>query len=201
MSPESNRPVSSALERGLDGLRSELRARLRACLQTGQVTLASGRTTDFYIDGRQVTLDPTGLRLVACLAYEQIRAFPGTVTAVGGPTSGADPIVVGVGLESLNRGSPLKTFFTRAAAKGHGMMRRIEGPPLNPADQVVLVDDVATSGGSLVQAAEAVRLETGTGPRLALVVVDRQEGATERLASAGIALYSLFTRAELVSCS
>ncbi|MGE3164056.1 MAG: orotate phosphoribosyltransferase [Planctomycetota bacterium] len=171
---------------------------LRASIRTGEVKLASGRTTDFYIDGRLVTLSPRGLKLVAELAFHRLR---GRCTAVGGPTSGADPIVAAIGLEALAHGVELKTFFTRGQAKQHGMQRRLEGPPLSAADRVVLVDDVATSGGSLIKAAEAVREETGATVAEALVIVDREEGAGEALAAAGLQLLALFARHELVRSS
>jgi len=108
--------------------REDLQAMLSETIQTGAITLASGRTTDFYFDGRLVTLDPRGLSLVSRLSFERLA---GRCEAVGGPTSGADPIVAGIGLASHEAGSPLRTFFTRKEAKGHGMGRRIEGPPLN----------------------------------------------------------------------
>ena len=174
-------------------MRDQLRALLSETIQTGEITLASGRTTDFYFDGRLVTLDPKGLSLVSQVAHEVLS---GRCDAVGGPTSGADPIVAGIGQVSLGSGSPLKTFFTRKEAKGHGMGRRIEGPALADGDRVFIVDDVATSGGSLIQAANVVTEDTGAKVVGALVIVDRQEGATEKLAEAGITLESLFRRAD-----
>ncbi len=175
--------------------RESLRAQLAETIQTGKITLASGRTTDFYFDGRLVTLDAKGLFLVSKLGFEQIA---GRCDAVGGPTSGADPIVAGIGLASLDAGKPIRTFFTRKEAKGHGMGRRIEGPALLPGDRVFIVDDVATSGGSLIQSAQVVEEETGAKVVGALVIVDRQEGAVEKLAEAGIELESLFKKADFV---
>jgi len=171
--------------------REELRAMLARTIRTGAITLASGRTTDFYFDGRLVTLDPRGLSLVAKLMHERIA---GLADAVGGPTSGADPIVAGVGQVSLAAGNPLRTFFTRKEAKGHGTGRRLEGPPLREGDRVVIVDDVATSGGSLLQSARVVAEDTGARVVGALVIVDREEGGQEARAAAGIPLDSLFRK-------
>jgi orotate phosphoribosyltransferase len=175
--------------------REDLQAMLSETIQTGAITLASGRTTDFYFDGRLVTLDPRGLSLVSRLSFERLA---GRCEAVGGPTSGADPSVAGIGLASHEAGSPLRTFFTRKEAKGHGMGRRIEGPPLNEGDRVFIVDDVATSGGSLLQSAQVVAEETGARVVGALVIVDRQEGAEEKLAEAGLILESLFRKADFI---
>jgi len=166
--------------------RDQLHAMLSGAIRTGTITLASGRTTDFYFDGRLVTLDPKGLSLIAKLAHER----------VGGPTSGADPMVVGVGLESLAAGAPLGTFFTRKEAKGHGMGKRVEGPPLADGAKVFILDDVATSGGSILRAVEAVREDTGAEVVGALVLVDRQVVAAEALAAADVPLEALFTKAD-----
>ena len=175
--------------------REELRGLLSGTIRTGTITLASGRTTDFYLDGRLVTLDPRGLALVARLAHERLA---GRADAVGGPTSGADPLVAGIGLESLAAGRPLRTFFTRKEVKGHGMGRRIEGPPLAAGDRVFIVDDVATSGGSLLQSARVVAEDTEARVVGALVIVDRQEGAGEALAAAGIPLEALFVKGDFL---
>jgi orotate phosphoribosyltransferase len=177
------------------GEREALRALLASTIRTGEIRLASGRTTDFYFDGRLVTLDPRGLSLVARLAHERIAA---RVDAVGGPTSGADPIVAGIGQVSLAAGRPLRTFFTRKEAKGHGTGRRLEGPPLQPGDRVFIVDDVATSGGSLLQSAKVVQEDTPARVVGALVIIDREEGADELLAESGIPLEALFLRSDFL---
>ena len=175
--------------------RDRLKELLQDTVQTGEITLSSGRTTDFYIDGRLVTLDPEGLELVARLSLDVLR---GRCDAVGGPTSGADPMVAAIGILARQSGIPLRLFFTRSEAKAHGTRKRIEGPPLKDADRVAVVDDVATSGGSLLQAVHAVREETSAEVSLALVIVDREEGARERLSEAGVELIALFSRSQLL---
>ena len=180
----------------MESARQRLLELLRATVSTGSVKLSSGKITDFYVDGRQVTLNPEGLAWISELALEAIH---GRCDAVGGPTSGADPIVAGIGLRAHDAGLPLRLFFIRKEAKGHGLKRRIEGPELHVGDRVALVDDVATSGGSLVQAAEVIRQETRARPALALVVVDRQEGARESLEKAGLEFVALFSKSEILA--
>ena len=174
--------------------RERLRSMVSSCVHRGEVTLSSGRTTDFYFDGRLVTLDPEGLKLLSGLALEIIGE---RCDAVGGPTSGADPMVAGIGLEALAAGRKLHTFFVRKEKKDHGMQKGIEGPELPDGARVAIVDDTATTGGSLIRAAEAVREQTSAVPTLALVLVDREEGAREKVEQAGMEFVPLFVRSEL----
>ena len=179
-----------------DAARRRLLELLRASVHRGSITLASGRTTDFYLDGRQVTLDPEGLDLVSRLAVETLA---GRCDAVGGPTSGADPMVAGIGLRARDAGVPLSLFFVRKETKQHGLQRLLEGPPLADRARVAIVDDTATTGSSLVRAADWVAEESSACPCLALVVVDRQEGARERVEAAGMEFVALFTRSEITA--
>ncbi len=175
-------------------VRGDLLKQLRACVRTNVVTLSSGRETDFYLDGREITLDPRGLELVSSLAFDVLR---GRCDAVGGPAAAAIPIVAGIGLCALEAGVHLRMFFVRPQAKTHGLGRRIEGPPLKPSDRVALVDDVATTGGSLLRTADALREEVGIRPHLALVIVDREEGAQRALRETEIELVALFRRTDI----
>jgi orotate phosphoribosyltransferase len=172
---------------------------LASCIQTGRITLSSGKVTDFYFDGRLVTLDPEGSVLVGKLILEELIARG--ITAVGGLTSGADPITSSVGVLAWQRQVPMHLFFVRKERKGHGTGRRIEGPPLvagaaGGTPRVALVDDVLTTGNSLLIARDAVVEEIGLRPQLACVVVDREEGGRERLQREGIDLVSLFRRSD-----
>ncbi len=175
--------------------RETLRALLAETIQTGDITLASGRKTNFYFDGRLATLDPRGLDLISRISCDRLA---GRCDAVGGPTAAAVPMLSGIGLASLALECPFKTFFTRKEAKGHGMGHRIEGPPLRAGERVFIVDDTATSGGSLLQSAEVVRQETEATVVGALVIVDREEGAREKLAAAEIPLEALFVRSDFL---
>lgn len=166
--------------------------------QQREVTLASGRKSNFYFDGKQTTLHPEGATLVGELMADRIfREFP-QAQAVGGPTLGADPIAVAIGVVSFRRGFPLNTFIVRKAPKGHGTMSWIEGARhLKAGMRVVLVEDVITTGGSLIQAAKRV-VNAGLVPVGVMVLVDREEGGKENIEKAGMKVLSLFKKRDLV---
>jgi len=167
--------------------------------QKRQVTLASGRQSDFYFDGKQTTLHPEGATLVGSLMFDQIQENFPEVRAVGGPTLGADPIASAVSIISHFRTQPLSAFIVRKEPKGHGTMNWIEGARhLRPGMRVVLVEDVITTGGSILKACRHVQ-EAGLIPRGILVVVDREEGGREALEEAGLKVLSLFTKSSLLS--
>jgi orotate phosphoribosyltransferase len=171
---------------------------LKYSYQQREVTLASGRKSNFYFDGKQTTLYPEGAFWVGRLMMDRIQAVFPQAEAVGGPTLGADPIVTAIALISLERGFPLKSFIVRKAPKGHGTMGWIEGGGhLRPGMRVVLVEDVITTGGSLIKAGEKVR-NAGLHPIGCLVIVDREEGGREALEAEGWKVESLFTKAELL---
>ncbi|MCI0588262.1 MAG: orotate phosphoribosyltransferase [Planctomycetes bacterium] len=153
--------------------RERLKALLRErSLREGvDVVLASGKKSDVYVDGKQVTLEGEGLLLVASLILRQMEGE--RVTAVGGLTLGADPIASGVALLSHLAGRPLRAFLVRKDPKTHGTKRSIEGG-IGREDRVVLVDDVITTGGSVLKAAEAVRA-AGAEIAFVSVVVDRED--------------------------
>lgn len=178
-------------------VRERLRRKLDRCVQTGRVTLSSGRETDFYFDGRLVSLDPEGSVLIATLVLEEIKRLG--LNAVGGLTSGADPITSSVGVLAFQQGVPLSLFYVRKASKGHGMQRQVEGPPLPPSARVALVDDVLTTGNSLLTARDALRREAGLSVTDAVVVIDREEGGREMLEKEGLAVHSLFRKADFLS--
>ncbi len=178
---------------------SELKAQLSALLQQkalkkGKFILASGKESTFYLDGRIITMLPEGAYLVGSIMVEMVRDLG--ADAFGGPTMGADPIVGAVAALSHLKNVPLTTFIVRKAAKDHGTQRQVEGPALKKGDKVVLVDDVATSGKSLIEA-KSVLDGMGVTVLKALVIVDRKEGAAENLAKAGCKLESIFTIQDL----
>lgn len=175
--------------------RDRLLALLGACVARGEVTLASGQKSDFYVDGRLVTLSPEGAALVGQAVLEAAAGVG--ATAVAGPTTGACPMVTAAGVLAHQAGRPLKTVYVRAQAKGHGLMKSIEGPALSKDDRLLLVDDVMTSGGSLLQAAERVRAEVGCPIVAVFCLVDRQAGGREKVEAAGYRFLSAFTRADL----
>jgi len=159
------------------------------------VTLASGRTSTFYIDGKQTTLDPEGAYLVGKVFYGMIR---GKVEAIGGPTLGADPIVTAVALTSHQEGEPIAAFIIRKEPKGHGKGLWIEGDKaLKKGAKVAIIEDVVTTGGSLLKAIRIAE-EHGLVVVQALALVDREEGGKEELAAEGYSLEAVFTRSDIV---
>ena len=173
----------------------ELKGRLlklleKEALRRGDFTLSSGKKSNYYLDGRVITLTPEGAYLIANIILKLCEGK--AISAIGGPTLGADPIVGALGVISHIKGVALKTFIVRKAAKKHGARRQIEGPPLIKGDKVLLIDDVATTGKALIEAKETLAKE-GIDCSLAMVIVDRCEGAGENLSKAGLKLESIFT--------
>ena len=159
-------------------------------LKFGNFTLASGRTATYYLDGKQVTLDPEGSRLIA----EGILDLLGEETfpkAVGGMSIGADPITSAVVTMSAVRGTPVLGFMVRKQAKGHGTNQHVEGP-VKPGDEVVIVEDVVTTGGSSLQAIERVEA-FGLKVTRVIAIIDRMEGGAEAFAEAGYPFTSLLS--------
>ena len=144
----------------------------------GNRTLASGKKSDFYIDGKQVTLDPQGILAAGRLILSMISALK--VDAIGGPTLGADPIAAAVSLLSSQTGSPVRAFIVRKEAKKHGMQKMIEGTPIREGDRVVMVEDVITTGGSVLAAIQEVE-KLGAKIVKVICLVDRNEGAEKIL--------------------
>jgi len=161
----------------------------------GKFILSSGKESSFYLDGRVITMTPEGAYLIAAIILEMIKGD--TLEGFGGPTLGADPIVGAVAcLSYIQSRTPLKTFIVRKTAKEHGTQRQVEGPALKAGDRVVLVDDVATTGKSLVEAKQVLD-SLGIIAQKAIVIVDRNEGAKENLARAGLKLESIFSLTDL----
>jgi orotate phosphoribosyltransferase len=178
---------------GLDAVRRELHALLAERAFTfGDFVLTSGRHSDFYFNGKQVTLDGRGLYLASLLILERCREL--RIDAIGGLTLGADPIAAGVAALS-GRGDPVRAFIVRKEAKEHGTGRLIEGPPLREGDRVMVVDDVITTGGSLLKAADALQ-EAPVEIVEALAIVDREEGGRENIEARGLRVHALFARSE-----
>ncbi|MFH0827411.1 MAG: orotate phosphoribosyltransferase [Candidatus Omnitrophota bacterium] len=162
----------------------------KEALKRGEFVLSSGKKSSYYLDGRVITLTPEGAFLVASIILELIKGRG--VDAIGGPTLGADPIVGAVAALGHIKQIPLKTFIVRKTTKEHGTGRQIEGPALAKNSKVILVDDVATTGGSLIEAKQALEKE-GIDVKTAIVIVDREEGASRNLAEAGLKLESIFS--------
>jgi len=172
---------------------------LEKSYRKGTFTLTSGRTSDFYIDGKQTTLHAEGAYLCGKLLFDLIAESAEPIHAVGGMTLGADPLVSAVSVVSFLEKTPIPAFIVRKEAKGHGTGNYIEGLQNLPAGgRVALVEDVVTTGGTLLEVIE--RVETaGFVVGLVATVVDRQEGGAEILTDKGYPLKALFTRKTLLS--
>lgn len=177
-------------------LHSRLVALLRdKSVRTGTFVLASGRTSDLYVDARQTTLHAEGAWLVARLILARLRP---EVRAVGGMTLGADPIACAVAALSIEQSRPVHAFLIRKEAKGHGTGNSVEGlANLPQGTKVAIVEDTTTTGGSLIRAARVAKA-AGLDVIQCITIVDRQEGATAAVADAGWQLESLTTRSQLL---
>jgi orotate phosphoribosyltransferase len=161
-----------------------------------KVTLASGAESDFYLDLRQTLMRPRGVALAGGLVLDRLLAGP-PVESVGGMAVGAVPLVSAVLAAAAARdpASALLGFFVRKETKKHGLTKRIEGG-FAPGQTVALVEDTVTTGGSTLEALDAVEAEGGKVARV-LCIVDRGEGAAAAFAARGIELEALFGRADL----
>src|SRR3954462_10491849 len=166
-----------------DRLIDELRAH---ALVIGDVVLTSGRTAPYYVDAKRAVLRPDGFRALAELVAERARAWG--ATAVGGLTMGADAPACA----ALAGGADVKAFFVRKDVKQHGLQRRIEGPLPEPRDRCLVVEDVVTTGGSTIQAIEAVR-DAGHEIVGVVAILDRLAGGAERIRQAVAAPYEALT--------
>ncbi|MHB8532843.1 MAG: orotate phosphoribosyltransferase [Solirubrobacteraceae bacterium] len=155
-------------------------------LVIGEVTLTSGAKAKYYIDAKRAILRPGAFAALAALVAAQVEAWQGT--AVGGMTMGADPVACA----ALAGGTRAKAYFVRKDAKAHGLQRRIEGPPLEPADRCVVVEDVVTTGGSTLAAIEALH-EAGHEVCGVISVLDRLAGGGAAIEAAAAAPYRPLT--------
>jgi orotate phosphoribosyltransferase len=156
-------------------------------IQFGKFTLASGRESDYYVDMKKAITDPIILREIGQMMALKITGE--NVDKIAGPALGAVPIATAVSLAS---GIPM--LMIRKSKKGYGTSKLIEGELLD-GDRVVVVEDVTTTGNSLLKAVEAVKDSGGVVVR-ALVAVDREEGALENLLKKGVKLEPLVTKSD-----
>lgn len=179
----------------------ELKKRLAKLLveksyREGDFTLTSGRKSDYYFDCKQTALNAEGSWLLGSLFNELLQDT--AIVGVGGMTLGADPLISATTVISHERGRPLAGFIVRKQPKGHGTDQYVEGlANFKPGDPVAMLEDVVTTGGSLLKACERVE---AAGLRIVAVctVLDREEGGRQAIKDAGYDLISIFTRRELV---
>ena len=158
--------------------------------------LVSGRLSQFYVNCKPTTLSARGMYLAGHLVFEKISDLD--VVGVGGLTFGADPIAVATAFVSELKHKPISAFSIRKNRKDHGIVRWIEGD-LKPASRVVIIDDVATTGGSTVTAIERARSE-GLVVVKVVILVDRQEGGIENIRKHVADLSTIVTRDDLMRC-
>lgn len=164
----------------------------------GEVVLASGRKSDFYIDCRQTVLTAEGHFLVGCLFNNAIEERAPAALAVGGISVGADPLASATALMSQFGPRPRNAFYIRKEPKGHGTGQWLEGRKnLPPGSRVVIVEDVTTTGDSSMKAVDRAQQE-GLVVLGIITLVDREEGACANIEGAGQVLRSVFTRSEVV---
>lgn len=154
----------------------------RLAIVRGKVVLASGKEADYYVDMRRVTLDGEASPLVGRVMRELTADLD--FDAVGGLTLGADPVATAMLHAAAADGARLDAFVVRKEAKAHGLQRRIEGTDVR-GRRVLVVEDTSTTGGSALTAVDAVR-EAGGEVVAVAVVVDRDTGAAEKIAEAGL---------------
>jgi orotate phosphoribosyltransferase len=167
-------------------------------LKRGRIRLRSGKLSDYYVDGKQTSLDAEGAYLIGKILFQMIRSCPPLPQGIGGVTLGADPIVTATAVVSYLGGCPLPAFIIRKEPKEHGTGRWIEGlANLKPGGSVVLVEDVLTTGATILEGARRVK-EEGFIINSIYVLLDREEGGKERIALEGIPLISLFTKRDIL---
>ena len=158
-------------------------------LKFGDFTLASGKKSKYYLDGKQITLHSAGLRHVSECLLDLLADVE--YDAIGGMSIGADPIIGGVLTAAAERGQELLGFLVRKEAKGHGTNKYVEGPVL-PGMKVVVIDDVVTTGGSALLAADRI-IDFGCEVVQMVGVVDRMEGGAENFAARDLPFRSLLS--------
>lgn len=181
---------------------SDDRTRLKAVLlerslRRGDFTLASGARSSYYVDARTTTMSGIGQVLIGRVGLAALDEAMWRPRAIGGLTLGADPVAYAIAHEATLDGRELDAFTVRKQAKDHGTGRRIEGG-LAAGATVVVTEDVVTTGGSALQAIEALEAAGATVLGV-LAVVDREQGGRQRLADAGYGLVALFTASDLLA--
>ncbi len=176
-----------------DGRRERLRQIIeeKSLMKGGSFTLASGKSSSFFVNLKQTMLDPEGSNLLAELVLEILESHD--IRNVGGLEMGAVPLVASVCTKSHGR-FPVNAFCVRKAMKDHGAGQLIDGP-LDPDAEALIIEDVVTTAGSALQAVAAVRARGCTVSKV-LAIVDRQEGGKENLEKEGLELISLFDRSD-----
>jgi orotate phosphoribosyltransferase len=164
----------------------------------GEITLASGRKSDFYFNLKPTMLDPEGAALLADLSFDALK--DDKIDYIGGLEMGAVPLAGAIAQLSWIKGHPIAAFFVRKKPKEHGARLSVEGLAKGETlegKRVVIVEDVTTTGGSAIKAVESVK-EAGGIVAMVFTMVDRDEGAAETFAAAGIPFRALYKAGEFL---
>ena len=167
---------------------------LKKSFLKGDFVLTSGARSNVFFDVKMTSLDPEGATLAADLILDMLEGQ--RIDAVGGIAVGACPIVSAICVRSYERGAPIPCFYVRKEEKKHGTQKKIEGLELKKGARVAVVDDVATTGGSILEAVHAAKA-AGCEVVKTIVIVDREQGGDKNLAAEGYRLEALFKRSEL----
>lgn len=178
----------------IKSLREKLKVRVD--FLRGEFTLASGKKSDFYINGKTTTLRPDALNYAARIFIDMMR--PSKPDRVGGLTLGADALIGAITALSFELEPPMEGFIVRKEPKSHGTTQWMEGPELKAGQRIAIIEDVVTTGGSAIKVIERVR-ENVPGALIIGVyaLVDRLDGGKENLEKLGVPLTSIFTKDEL----
>ncbi|MBX3155611.1 MAG: orotate phosphoribosyltransferase [Deltaproteobacteria bacterium] len=178
---------------GFGARRERLLELLRTrAFQEREVVLSSGAKSNFYIDCKQVSLDAEGAALIGELFHDVIEDVAPRAVAAGGLTLGADPLATATSIASFQRGRPRSAFIVRKEPKGHGTNQWVEHAGLPAGAEVVILEDVVTTGAATLKAIERARL-AGLVVAHAVALVDRLEGGRDAVV-AEVPLTALFTR-------
>lgn len=158
-------------------------------------TLVSGLKSNYYFNCKPTTLDPEGMNLIGELVFAMLA--DSAVTAAGGLTLGADPIANALSVISFQRGRPIKSFIVRKDVKDHGVINAVEGN-VRPGEQVAIIDDVITTGGSTITAIERAQ-QKGLVVERVIVFIDREEGGKENILAHAPRVDAVLTRTEIMA--
>ncbi|MBU38178.1 MAG: orotate phosphoribosyltransferase [Euryarchaeota archaeon] len=193
--------TSTTVEQARERLIERIRDLAYLYSEKEDFTLASGRKSKHFFDMKPVMMDPECAHLLGVLIHHQIETI-GQVDAVGGLELGAVPLT-GIAIAKAGRGSSLKGFIVRKEPKGRGGRKTgnppgIEGSSLESGHRIVLLEDVTTTGGSALKAAQRL-IEMGCDVASCITILDRQEGGSEAFEEAGITLTPLTVKSEIAS--
>lgn len=193
--------TSTTVEQARERLIERIRDLAYLYSEKEDFTLASGRKSKHFFDMKPVMMDPECAHLLGVLIHHQIESI-GRVDAIGGLELGAVPLT-GIAIAKAGRGSSLKGFIVRKEPKGRGGRKTgnppgIEGASLESGNRIVLLEDVTTTGGSALKAAQML-IDMGCDVASCITILDRQEGGLQAFEEAGISLIPLTLKSEIAS--